>query len=305
MATELADNASHDDIQAYVDEVVQNVAQERDGEKIAQETDTPVVEVTEESSEPTAEKSDDKSGRDWFDDDLKAELAAYGISEQELEDFTSREEVDRALRLFDKQALESGRKALAEKPTKQRDEQGRFAKSETQEEVSKEGQFEITLSKDVYDDGLIDQLTQLRDHYESRLSALESRLMDSDAQAEEAAFDSMVDTLGHADLFGKTGHESPKELERRKELLLAFKAQQIGLERFGRNVTMNSTLLGRMARMVFAEEISKKDLKNLTRKISKQANGRQGGGVTRPTEPRDTLRDEMRRLYKELDGSSQ
>jgi hypothetical protein len=55
--------------------------------------------------------------------------------------------------------------------------------------------------------------------------------------------------------------------------------------------------------MVFAEDLGKKDLKNRTRKISRQSNGRQGGGATRPQDPREDPRDEADRLYKELAGA--
>jgi hypothetical protein len=141
----------------------------------------------------------------------------------------------------------------------------------------------------------------MRDHYESRLEALESRFYEADARAEEERFDNLVDSLGHADLFGKTGSEGPKELQRRQDLIVAVKAQQIGLERLGRPTELNESLVSRVARMVFAEDLAKKDLKQRTRKISKQSNGRQGGGVTRPQDPREDPRAEADRLYRELE----
>ena len=58
-----------------------------------------------------------------------------------------------------------------------------------------------------------------------------------------------------------------------------------------------------VAKMVFAEDLSKKELKARTRKISKQSNGRMGGGATRPQDPPETLEQEMERLYKELEAA--
>jgi hypothetical protein len=62
---------------------------------------------------------------------------------------------------------------------------------------------------------------------------------------------------------------------------------------------MNELLVNRVARMVFANELGKKELKQRTRKISKQSNGRQGGGATRPQDPREDPRDYFDRLYRE------
>ena len=79
------------------------------------------------------------------------------------------------------------------------------------------------------------------------------------------------------------------------------KAQQIGLERLGRPTEMNESLVNRVARMVFAEDLAKKDLKQRTRKITRQSNARQGGGVTKPQDPREDPRAEFDRLYRELE----
>jgi len=73
------------------------------------------------------------------------------------------------------------------------------------------------------------------------------------------------------------------------------------MQQLGRPAELNESLVGRVARMVFAEDLGKKDLKNRTRKISKQSNARQGGGATRPSDPREDPRDEAERLYKELE----
>lgn len=320
------------DAKAYAEQVVAEVAAERAGDK-PDKGDAQIVaehSTAKKPSEPadkttTAEKPSgdddtakvedqgDETGKEeasWLDDDLKAEVAAYGITESELADFASREELERALRLFDKSALDAGRKALAESEAKEkkpepeeatgrvRGEGGKFLSKEGK---PKEGRYEIGLDRELFDENLIGELEKIRDHYDSRLDALEQRFHSADAQSEEQRFDSLVDSLGHADLFGKTGSESPKELQRRQDLIVAVKAQQIGLDRLGRPTELNEALVSRVARMVFAEDLAKKDLKQRTRKISKQSNGRQGGGATRPQDPREDPRAEADRLYRELE----
>ena len=303
---ELTSDTTHEQIEAYVSQVVKDVETDREGEKgdaqlIAEERDKPVTDTSAETdsrSEDTAEKGEDTDqAREWLDDDLRAEVAGYGIDEKELADFTSREEVDRALRFFDRSALEAGRKALApeEKTEPPRDEKGRFSKEA--------GQYEISLSKDVYDEGLVGELERMRDHYESRLGLLESRFAEADATVKQQQFDAAVDAMGHTDLFGKTGSENPKELKRRQDLFQDCEALLHGIESQGREAGSYESLVLRVARMVFAEELGKKDLKARTRKMQVQSNKRMGGSATKAHESGEPLRDEMRRLYKELEGA--
>lgn len=328
---ELTEQSTTEEIQQYVEGVVKDVEAERKGDAqiTAEHADnehkeTPVAK-SDETAAPEGEGEGsakaDKSGEEsWLTEDLKAEAAAIGLEESELADFASREELERALRLFDKKALEAGRKALAESEGEgdkgpPRNEKGQFLKKETPKadppKEAKDGRYEISPKfKEAYDEEIVSELTRLRDHYETRLDAYESRFAAmeerfaaADAAAEQQNFDRLVDSLGHPDLFGKTDAEDAKQLQRRKDLHVAVKAQQIGLAQLGRPTELNESLVSRVARMVFAEDLGKKDLKNRTRKISRQSNGRQGGGATRPSDPREDPRDEADRLYRELEGA--
>ena len=293
MSIDIDSTSTHEDITQAVDQIIES--RKGDGALIAEERDKPVGDMTAEedsgSNDTASDGESDEVKIDWLDDDLKSEVAAYGIDEKELAEFTSREEVERALRFLDKSALEAGRKALVSDEV-----------PEKKEPESTEGKYEISLDKDIYDDGLVDELSRMRDHYETRLSKLEARLMEADVAAEEQQFDALVDTLGHSDLFGTTGKENSKQLQRRQDLLVAARAQRIGLQAMGRSVDLDQALVNRVSKMVFAEEIAKKDLKAKTRKISQQSNSRLGGGATRPSEPGESLREEMRRLYKEKEA---
>ena len=332
---DVTEQTTKNDISAYAEQVAKEVEQERAGEEksdaqiTSEQANTPQPAQMETPAETDSgseaanvetdegeETGDDSEGQHWLTDDVKAEAAAYGIDESEIADFASRDELDRALRLFDKSAMEAGRKALAESEGEvdqgqPRNEKGRFKKKEAPKADDPppkvEGQYEF--KTDIYDEDLEGDLKGFRDHYDSRLAemsqrlqAYEQRFAEADAMAEEQHFDNLVDRLGHADLFGKTDQETEKELQRRQDLLVAVKAQQIGLEQLGRPTKITESLINRVARMVFSGELGKKDLIQRTRKISKQSNGRQGGGATRPQDPREDPRDEADRLYKELDG---
>ncbi len=327
--TDATPDTSADDIAAYADQVAKEVEQERKGEpetksdaQITNEQagtqqpadktiDTPAEKNSGSDTAPEGEETGDAiESPEWLTDDVKAEASAYGINESELADFTSREELDRALRLFDKTALEAGRKAMAEsEKTPVRDDKGKFVKKEEpktappKEETPKDGRYQVSLDPDLYDEEIISEFSRLREHYESRFEALESHFAAQSASAEEQRFDNFVDSLGHADLFGTTGKESDKELERRRDLNVAVKAQMIGLERLGRPAEMSQQLISRVANMAFGDELGKKRLKQQTSKISRQSNLRQGGSPTKPLPPSDNPRDEADRLYKELASS--
>ena len=318
MAIELTEESTHEDIQDAVDQIIADRTEEPE-ETTEETSDAEIVAdgkaVGErDTSEDTVEKgtmspSDETTGdtekpakkeksSDWRTDEVVSEAAAYGVDKEELADFGSREELDRALKLLDRN-LDTERQKLAGD-----DAEGKEGETQTKDkgETSEpeDGRYDIRLDKDTYDDELVDEFTRMRDHYESRIAALEERFSTAEAYATEQEFDRSVDELGLSKLFGKTGEESEAELAKRKELYEHVKIEQVVMQKLGRTVG-HAALVQRVARSIFPEEFDKKLLKNHTRKISRQSNGRQGGGATRPTDPPETVRDEMRRLYKELD----
>lgn len=332
--TELTETSTKEEVNSYVEQVVEKVAAERagteepkgdsakgdariasehaDNEHRAEPKEIPAEGKSGSKAAKSKDKGEDTAKADsgeeksesaeWMDEDLKAEVAAYGIEESEIADFTSREELDRAMRLFDKSALTAGQKALAEGDG--RNEKGQFLKKEAEPKAepqkSADGKYEPKLDRAIYDGEIVDEFTRMRDHYESRLEALESRLFESDAKAEENQFDSAIDKLDMPKLFGTTGKETPAEIQKREQVMAQAKVLQAGYKTFGRDVAIES-LVSRVAPMVFSAEFSKQDLKTRTRKISRQSNGRQGGGATRPQDPREDPRDAADRLYKELE----
>jgi hypothetical protein len=310
---DLNENMTSEEIAAYAESLVSQIQEERYGEKMTDAsiiTDTTSVDETtvdDDSNSVVDDKSDSISGeksasQKWLTDKVKAEASAYGLDDTDLAEFSSREELDRALRLLGKTAFQEGQKAVVEdKDQVDRNEKGQFVKKE--ETTEKEKSYKVLLDKDRYDDEIVNEFERMRDYYESRLQSLESSLQAISTKAEELEFDSYVDALGHPELFGKTGKETEEELGRRKELLVAVKAQIIGLERLGRPVKFSDQLVNRVANMVFADELNKKRLKQQTQKVFKMSNLRQGGSPVKPLPPSDDPREEAERLYRELERS--
>lgn len=329
MTVELNEESTKEDIDAAVDQIIADRAGEggngegdspngenspngdndspTDGEQLG---NGKAVTEREENTADTDDKSGSEDGdektADWRKEAV-ADVAAYGLGEEDIAEFQSREELDRALKLYDRQ-MDSERKKV-------RDSEGEDKGGKDQESSEKpkkgdaDGKFEIRLDKDVYDDELVEEFTRMRDHYESqiasmdeRFAALEERFAEADAQVAEERFDRAVDDLGFAKLFGKTGEESKTELERRQQLFEHVQVEQEVMARLGREVDYGS-LVTRVARALFPDDWEKKLIQNHTRKISRQTDKRQGGGATRPTDPPQTVREEMRQYYKELEQS--
>ena len=317
---ELTEESTHEDISETIDKIIADRAEAAeeeetsDAEKLG--TGKAVTErETEDTDEDTADENEtshsasEKTGKtkareskaDWREEAI-AEASAYGFSEEEIAEFETREELDRALKLFDRQ-LDSERDKLGKKEGDE-DKGGETQKSKGNASVPEDGRYEVRLDKDVYDDELVDEFTRLRDHYESRIAALEGRFSTADAIASEERFDRSIDDFGFVKLFGKTGEENDAELARRKELFEQVEIEQEVLSRRGRRAGDYNALVQRVARSLWPEDFEKRAIVNHTRKISRQSNGRQGGGVTRPTDAPASVRDEMRELYKELSSQS-
>ena len=300
MPVDLDTVETHEDVQAAVAEVIadqksEEVESKSDAMKLAEDGDREAAEKDDEpkTPEPEAEEAEveeEPAEREWFDDDLKKQVTACGIDEEDLEEFTSREEVERAMRLFDKSALEAGQKTRGEV-------------TEEPEGETPEGQFEIKLDKEEWSEELVGQLTEMRDHYDNRVKALESRFAEQDAELEAQKFDGFIDSLGHPDLFGKTGKETKTELQRREDVIVAAKAMHIGLEQMGRPVDLDEALVDRVVKGMHADELGKKALKARTRKVSKQSRRRLGGSATKAHgETPETAHEKAERYYKELEA---
>lgn len=321
MSEEINETSSTEEVQAYADQVLQEVENEKSDSQVVSDhannkipasemtlKDKPKSEIKNsvDNDDDNSVDNDDepaigKPSPKWLTDEVKADVAAYGLDESEISDFASREELDRALRLFDKNALELGRQEFDEEESTEdespkRNEKGQFEKREVQGTRSK-----VSLDPEEFHEDLVDAISSIQEDYDSRIAQLEERFQEVFVKAENQEFDNMVDSLKMPTLFGYTDEESESELSRRRNLHTALKAQLIGLERLGRPAVVNQNLVSRVARMVFAEELAKQDIKKRTRKVSRQSNMRQGGSVVRPQDPHEDPREYADRLYREME----
>jgi len=324
---ELKDDATREDVDAMVKEFM-----EEHTDTSKQTDETPAGDDDDSAGDdaaklPTADGEDSaeehKQGEQaqaWLTDEVRAELPRW-IADEDLSEFSGREELDRALSLMDRAALkagrEAGRKDDAEAAPQARGRDDKFVQRQSKEPDADGASqpFEIDLDLSDFDEDLGKKvkgaLTGLRDHYEGRMKALDERFTTVEvesqariAEAMETRFDAIVDSLEHADLFGHAGSESEKQLEARRKLFDEHHVYLTGLKALGRDARMDQASISRVLRMAFAEHISKQEQKNLTQRITKQSNLRMGVGAERPAEQpfKGPLKNhpDVQREYKQL-----
>ena len=172
MATELNENSTHEDIQKMVDEIIKDkhgeetpepAAESTDAQKVAEDHDEPVLpeDTTVTEDEDAGEPED---GQEWLTDEVRADAAAYGMDEDDLAEFTSREELDRAVRFLNKALLGNRAEEAPEEGVK-RDERGRFQKEgAAQDETSSDG-FDLGLDPDIWGEELVDSMKRLQGYF--------------------------------------------------------------------------------------------------------------------------------------------
>jgi len=337
---DLKDDATNEDIMKAVDKIVESEEKlykdrdEEDGKKDTEKTpagdDDDSAERDDSASKKDGEEGDGEegeAGQDWLDDDLRAEAAAMGIPDDQLSEYANREELDRAMRLLGTYTLAAGKGAKddgkgddkrGQQDDRPRGSDGRFhakdhakddAKDDDSKAAGKPGDYEVKLDKDFYDDGLVEELNRLNDHYKSRLQKIEARyarLEEADRlrerKIEEERFDAAVDGLNHPDLFGESGKETKAQLKNRMLLLDDCRVFAAGRRSMGMDADVgDKALVSRMSKMTFSDQLYKQQRQELTRKVSKQSAMRTGSGSQKTSESKGkTIEEEMQELWNEM-----
>ena len=251
-------------------------------------------EVGDEEAQP--EEADDEKP-EWLDEAVVGRATAAGITQDQIAEFESRKELDRALDLLDRQAMQVGKTKYAEEHKEGQGEKAAEpppAKAEAEQKPPEkrpaESRYQVKLDPDIYQEE-VKEFNDLRDHYEEQIAALQQdvssrieRLEQADqeraAQVEQERFDAVVDTLGQADLFGEAGKESEKQLANRQRLFEVQRAYGVGLLALGRKFDFGKDFIVRAMRMEFADDLSKQQKQQLTKKLKSQSARKLGHGTT-------------------------
>jgi hypothetical protein len=260
------------------------------------------VKAEEQSGQDDAGEEEDAEG-DWVDglaEDMRELLGSLDLSdEQAREMFEGPEDLERHTNLLDKQLMKIGKnqpgdmqdaaleaqEAAEAKLAKQeqiasrpRGEDGKFVSEDTTG-------YEPSLSKDYFDDEVVDEFSKLNSSWESRFKSLEQQFMqlqEAAKQGEQNQKASMVYSLGHEDLFGSPDKPlTTAQKVNQKRVLEATEILQAGMKAMGQDAQVTPALMRRALFQEFAEELTTKQRRELSRQARSQGKKKLGGGKGR------------------------
>lgn len=269
--------------------------------------ETPAGDDAAKPKEGEGEGEPEVEAKDWRDDETKEFAAMMGLTDADLSDFGSREELDRALRLIDRKAFEAGKAGL-EAPNGQEQKQQQVQQPEVKQPVAQQQQQAgdplADLSKFKLDETFNEeaaapinrfvetaattiksQAAEIKD-LQTRLARFEqSAAEQSVADIERRAIESLH-SLGQPELFGKPGERPTKEqAENVKRAVRAHFIHARGLMAAGRQVAPTPAFLKAAVHLEFGDQLLQIQKKQHLAALQKQSARRTGGPAAKPVPP--------------------
>ena len=283
------------EVESQVESQVENTEVATEGE--------PTEAVEQDAGQEVQDAGRDAQPRDWVDEDAKSVAKSYGLSEDDLKSFASKDEFVRFSAFFDKQLTKKEPVAEAPKPEAKSE-----SKTATQEEdysidldrLRNEGYDEETLriaraAKKAFEENkaLMERLSplesnfkQIQEHYDRQI-----------AQQRAEAFHTEVDSL-NPDLFGRARDESGrfraldgKFSENRKRLYEAAETIVHGITRRAElqgvapELPSPRVILQRAMNLQFAEDIAKAERAKIQGQLKSQSARRRPVGTSKAASP--------------------
>ncbi len=240
------------------------------------------------SAAETGDEGQAEADRSWLDDEAKDLAKSLGYEEGDLAEFQTKEDLDRFLSVAEKRAYRDRMKQSA--PAEVKPEAVKAADPpKTEPSKSDAAEYKVTLDPDTYDEGLVQEIKQLNDHYAGKMAKLEERLARYEKGQQQSSFDAIVaqfepvaDSLeAPPDLFGKTHQESQAQLTNRNRLLIAI-GQVANLRGIPlRTALSDQALVSRALHLEFGDALIKQERTKVIEKVKKQSSQRLGIGKQR------------------------
>ena len=275
-------------------------ADEKASEDQPTQPEQPVAENNSGSDEKAADDNP-SSDDDWrATSDIRELVESLGLSDEDLGQFSDADDFGRHVSIFDRQLRKTGEDALLkasqprenvepapEKPEEKeavlRDEKGRFVKRES---------YKPALDKEEFDGDLVAEFEKMSEHYESRITELESIVLGNHQSILQERnerfmnqFDSYVDKLGNEDLFGKSSDIKPDtdEWTNRSKLFDAMGQLMAGMNEKGMKDSMSSSLVKRAFSQEFPDALTKEQSQTRKKQAKAQSKKKLGGGNAKPS----------------------
>ena len=267
--------------------------------------------TTKPAEEPSGKGKEESADTDIGDDnwvsreDIRELIDSLGLSENDAREFSGPEELERHARFVDRQFMQEGKRlaqqlkpgeeqeaalasqdeaqrrmAAQQRASQQPREGGKFAKAE------EAGDDDPPLNPEYFDEELVSKFNRQAE----RIKRLEERIAQADSQQREAshrqmvsAFDSIVDTLGHEDVFGKSDglDRDSDHWKNRAKLWEAASVLVAGMASKGKAASLSPALVRRALNQEFADLLSTKNRRSYSERMLKQSGRKLGSGGQR------------------------
>lgn len=249
-----------------------------------------------EAEQDTEVEEDGGDDEDWvasLSEEQKELADSLGLSEEQLRELSGPEELERHVKLFDQHLYRNAKERA--------DTTGTEAETETEKTparapdgkfVSRDqttGEYKPSLSTDDYDEGIVTEFGKLSQYVEQlveqRVAKLESLLEHTQAQAAESQrqqVESLIDSLGYDDLFGKVdGTRNAKQMQQRQKLVDAAIVLREGMRSLGQETAWTPTLMKRALNLEFAEQLAARQQKQRAEKTKQRSRQKLGNSGQR------------------------
>ena len=252
-------------------------------------SDDDVTPAAADSAPAATPEAGDEDDRAWLDAETKDLAAAYGITDEDLADVGSREELDRAMRIIDRKAFEAGKAAAVP----QADAKPVVQQSEAPKPTAPTGDPWADLKQFMLSDEIDADAREPINKFVQTVAAemKELRAMKAAMQQQqmEASFNDLrtkavtsIHSLGHTDLFGKPGEAPTKEQAANLEKALdAHFTHARGLIATGRQAAPTPAFLKAAVNLLFGDQLVSQAKKQHLAALKKQSARRSGGGTTK------------------------
>lgn len=234
------------------------------------------------------DQGDDSETTDWLDQETHDLATAMGLTDEDLSDFGSREELDRALRIIDRKAFEAGKKPLI--PAAQPEKPAAAPQAAKKPVTIFDDLSQFKVDENVFDPDAVKPINTFVEAAAATIKDLQTRLARFEQQSASAQVENLrskalesLHSLGHVELFGKPG-ERPTEaqLANIHKAIDAHFVHAKGLLAAGKKPEPTPAFLKAAVYLAFGDEITKQQQQRLTDKLRKQSARRTGGSSAKP-----------------------
>lgn len=257
---------------------------------------------------------------DWLDGDTRDFATTMGLTDDDLSEFGSREELDRALRIIDRRAFEAGKAAQQppnepiEQPVVQQPVKPAMPLTSAGDPLADLSQFRLKTTNEggEFDPDAAEPLNRFMEAASTTIKDLRTRVAQFEQQSrqevqwrqQEALVNlqskalASLHSLGNAELFGKVGEKPTAEQAANIEKAIdAHFTHARGLFSQGRQVAPTPAFLKAAVHLAFGDQLSKNKERQILDKLRKQSGRRSGGAGAKhvPSKPPDDETSEQRR----------